>query len=153
MGRSSGTASRCRSLRGSAAIEFALSFAFLFSVFTGVFQFGYAFYQYNALESAVRGGARHASLRTYDSSTETPSAAYLAAVRNMVVYGDPNGGVQPVARGLTPARVTVTMTFERSVPRRVAVAITNYTIDAVFTSMSLNGKPKATFLYVGRWAP
>ena len=153
MSPSSGTASASNPLRGSATIEFALSFAVLFSVFTGVFQFGYAFYQYNSLESAVRGGARYASLRTYDSSTATPSAAYLAAVRNMVVYGDPNGGAQPIARGLTPAKVTVTMTFERSIPRRVAVAITNYTIDAVFTSTSLNGKPKATFLYVGRWAP
>jgi len=139
--------------KGSATIEFALSFAFLFAVFTGVFQFGYAFYQYNYLESAVRAGARYASLRAYDSATSTPSAAYLTAVQNMVVYGSPSGGGQPVTRGITPANVSVTVTMERNVPRRVAVFIVNYQIDAVFTSMSLNGKPKTTFPYLGRYAP
>lgn len=142
-----------RAERGSATIEFALSFALLFAVFTGVFQFGYAFYQYNYLESAVRAGARYASLRVYDSSTATPSAAYLTAVRNMVLYGSPSGGVQPVTRGLTADKVSVTVTMERNVPRRVSVAVVNYQIDAVFTKLSLNGKPKAVFRYLGRYAP
>jgi len=140
-------------VRGGATIEFALSFALLFVVFTGVFQFGYAFYQYNALVSAVRGGARYASLRTYDSPTATPSADFLDAVRNMVVYGDPNGGSQRLVRGLTPETVTLTVTLDRNVPYEVTVGITNYQIDAVVASMTLNGKPKATFPYVGRYAP
>ena len=139
--------------RGDAIIEFALSFAFLFSIFTGVFQFGYAFYQYNYLENAVRGGARYASLRAYDSATSTPSAAYLTAVRNMVLYGDPSGGAQPVTPGLTADKVTVTMTFERNVPRRVTVAISNYQIDAVFTRLTLSNKPKVSFPFLGRYAP
>jgi Flp pilus assembly protein TadG len=139
--------------RGNAIIEFAVSFAFLFSVFTGVFQFGYAFYQYNALENAVRGGARYASLRVYDSATSTPSAAYLSAVRNMVLYGNPTGGTVPITRGLTPDKVSVTMTFERNVPHRVAVAVVNYQIDAVFTRLSLNNKPKVSFPFLGRYAP
>lgn len=139
--------------RGSAVIEFAVSFGFLFSIFTGVFQFGYAFYQYNYLENAVRGGARYASLRAYDSSTSTPSEAYLTAVRNMVLYGSPAGGVQPVTPGLTADKVSVTVTFERNVPRLVTVAIVNYQIDAVFTQLSLNNKPKVSFPYLGRYAP
>jgi len=139
--------------RGDAIIEFALSFAFLFSIFTGVFQFGYAFYQYNYLENAVRGGARYASLRAYDSATSTPSAAYLTAVRNMVLYGDPSGGAQPVTPGLTADKVTVTMTFERNVPRGVTVAISNYQIDAVFTRLTLSNKPKVSFPFLGRYAP
>jgi len=139
--------------RGGAIIEFALSFAFLFTVFTGVFQFGYAFYQYNSLENAVRGGARYASLRVYDSSTSTPSAAYLTAIRNMVLYGNPTGGVVPITRGLTPEKVSVTVTFERNVPHLVTVAITNYQIDAVFTTLSLNNKPKVSFPFLGRYAP
>jgi Flp pilus assembly protein TadG len=139
--------------RGSAVIEFALSFAFLFSVFTGVFQFGYAFYQYNYLENAVRGGARYASLRVYDSSTSTPSEAYLTAVRNMVLYGNPTAGAQPVTPGLTADKVSITVTFERNVPRLVTVAIVNYQIDAVFTTLSLNNKPKVSFPFLGRYAP
>jgi Flp pilus assembly protein TadG len=140
-------------VRGNALIEFALSFAFLLTVLTGVFQFGYAFYQYNYLESAVQAGARYGSLRVYDSSTSTPSAAYLTAVRNMVVYSDPTGGALPVVRGLTPAKVAVTITFERNVPRQVTVAILNYQIDAIFAAMTLNNKPKAAFPYLGRYAP
>jgi Flp pilus assembly protein TadG len=139
--------------RGNVAIEFALSFAFLFAVFTGVFRFGYAFYQYNHLENAVRGGARYASLRTYDSATETPSAEYLTAVRNMVRYGSPAGGATPIAPGLTADRVSVTMTMDRNVPHRVTVAIVNYQIDTVFTTFTLDNKPKVSFPYLGRFAP
>ena len=139
--------------RGGAIIEFALSFGILFSVLTGVFQFGYAFYQYNHLVSVVRAGARYASLRTYDSSTATPSADFSTAVRNMVIYGDPAGGSQRLVRGLTPDKVTLTMTMDRNVPHEVAVGITNYQIQAVVATMTLNGKPKATFPYVGRYAP
>lgn len=133
-----------RGERGNAMIEFALSFGLLFTVFGGVFQFGYAFYVYNTLESAVRSGARYASLRTYDS-------AYLTAVRNMVVYGNPAGGGQSVAPGLTPANVTVTP--NHNVPTLVVVGITNYKIDGVLRSFTLTNKPQATFPYMGRWAP
>ena len=134
-------------------IEFALSFSLLFAVFSGVFQFGYAFYVYNSLESAVRSGVRYASLRTYDSATATPSAAYLTAVRNMVVYADPAGVGQSVARGLTPANVTLSVTMDHGVPALVAVGITNYTISAVVRSFTLTNKPNAAFPYMGRFAP
>ena len=139
--------------RGNAMIEFALSFGLLFAVFSGVFQFGYALYVYNALESAVRAGVRYASLRTYDSATATPSSAYLTGVRNVVVYGNPAGGGQSVARGLTPAHVTLTVTFDHNVPALVAVGITNYTISAVVRSFTLTNKPNAAFPYMGRFAP
>ena len=134
-------------------IEFALSFGLLFSVFSGVFQFGYAFYVYNSLESAVRSGVRYASLRTYDSATATPSSAYLTAVRNMVVYGNPAGGGQSVALGLTPANVTVTVPMPNKVPALVVVGISGYKIDGVVGSFKLTKKPQATFPYMGRWAP
>ncbi|MEK7408295.1 MAG: TadE/TadG family type IV pilus assembly protein [Acidobacteriota bacterium] len=139
--------------RGSATIEFALSFGLMFAIFGGVFQFGYAFYLYNTLESAVRAGARYASLRTYDSGTATPSAAYLAAVRNTVLYGNPGGGTQPVVPGLTTANINVTMTMDLNVPYQVTVAIGSYQIDAIFTRIDLTGKPKAAFNYVGRFSP
>jgi Flp pilus assembly protein TadG len=142
-----------RAERGNAMIEFALSFGLLFAVFAGVFQFGYALYVYNSLESAVRAGARYASLRTYDSATATPSAAFLAAVRNMVVYENPAGGAQSVARGLTPENVSLTVTMDHNVPVMVAVGITNYTISAVVRSFTLTNKPKAAFPYMGRFAP
>lgn len=139
--------------RGNAIIEFALSFGLLFSVFAGVFQFGYAFVVYNNLQTAVRAGARYASLRVYDSSTSTPSAAYLAAVRNVVIYGDPSGSGPRRIPGLTPEQVQVTIIMDRNVPKDVSVAIVGYTLDAAVRSFTLNGKPKATMPYMGRFAP
>ena len=139
--------------RGNALIEFALSFSLLFAVFAGVFQFGYAYYVYNTLESAVRGGARYASLRIYDSATGSPSAGYLSAVRNMVIYGNPSGSGPLTAPGLTPEKVNVTVTMDHNVPVRMAVGITNYTINAVVRSFTLNNKPRASFPYMGRFAP
>ena len=139
--------------RGNVTVEFALSFGFLIALLTGCFQFGYAYYVYNTLENAVRAAARFASLRTYDSATETPTAAFTTAVQNMAVYGNPTGDGQPLARGLAPANVTLTVTFDRNVPQRVAVTISNYNLDAVFRTLTFNGKPSATFPYLGRWAP
>ncbi len=138
---------------GTATIEFALSFVFLFTVLTGVFQFGYCYHVYNTLESAVRSAGRCASLRTYDSATSSPSSTFLTAVSNTAVYGNPGGTGQPVARGLAAANVVLTVTMERNVPVRMKIAITNYRIDAVFTTITLNGKPSATFPYLGRYAP
>ena len=142
-----------RERRGNALVEFALSFGLLFAVFAGVFQFGYMYYVYNTLESAVRGGARYASVRVYDSATSSPSAAYLTAVRNMVVHGNPSGGGQTLAPGLTPANVSVTVSMEKNVPARITVAITNYAVSAVVRSFTLANKPRVTFPFTGRFAP
>lgn len=142
-----------RTKRGSTLVEFALSFVLLFTLFAGVFQFGYAYYVYNTLEGAVRGAARYASVRTYDSSTSTPSAAFLDAVRNMVVYGSPSGGDQAIAAGLTPQQVTVSVAMDRNVPVLVTVGVTGYTIDSVVRSFTLVNKPRAAFPFMGRFAP
>lgn len=142
-----------RGERGNAMVEFALSFGFLFSVFAGVFQFGYVYFLYNQLENAVRGGARYGSLRAYDSSTSTPSNGFATAVKNVVVYGNPAGTGPPIAPGLTPEKVAIAVEMERNVPRKVTLSIVNYRLDAVVTSFTLNGKPKVTFPYMGRFAP
>ncbi len=139
--------------RGNAMIEFALSFTFLFSALAGAFQFGYSFQIYNTLESGVRDAARYASLRVYDSASSSPSAAYLSAVRNMTVYGDPDGSGTAIVPGLAPANISVTMTFDHGVPYQVTVAVVNYPIDAVFATFTLNNKPAASFPYLGRYAP
>ncbi len=139
--------------RGNAMVEFALSFALLFPVLAGAYQFGYAFFIYNEMQTAVRAGARYASLRTYNSATSTPAADYLAAVQNVVVYGSPAGGEQPVVPGLEPDNVTVTVAFESGVPRQVTVGIENYQADAVFRLFDFDQKPHVTMPYVGRFDP
>jgi Flp pilus assembly protein TadG len=140
------------STRGSAALEFAVSSMLLMSLVIFTFRFGYSFYAYNKLEAAVAAGARYASRRTYDSATNTPSAAFQTAVANTVVYGDPAGGTQPVVPGLSMDNVQLTVTLDRSVPRQARVSIVDYNLWAL-TDWRLSGKPFAEFRYMGRFAP
>ena len=145
--------------RGNALIEFALSFFLLFAMFAGIFQFAYSFYVYNALVTAVREGARYASLKPYDSITTTPTSAFQTAVQNMVVYGDANPaqGTPPVVAGLTGSNVVVAPTGGASgtltAPTQISVSITNFKVDAVFGSWTLTNKPNATFPYTGILTP
>lgn len=138
---------------GSVVIEFAIGSAVLLSTFGGVFQFGLAFYRYNALESAVNAGARFASLRPYDSSTATPSAAFQTAVKNVVAYGDPAGGTTPVVPGLATSNVIVTTAFRNGVPDTVTVRLTSFQINAFFKTFTLTDKPKVTYAYQGIYSP
>ena len=130
-------------------LEFALASSFLFAAFGGTFQFGYTYYMYNRLETAVRSGARYASLRAYDSPTSTPSSAFSTSVKNVVVYGNSGGTGSPLATGLTAAKVSVLPTMTGKVPDSITVNISNYTLDAIFSSFTFNGKPSVTFPYAG----
>lgn len=144
--------SRRRRQGGNALIEFALAFGFLFPVLTGTFQFGYAFFIYNELQNAVRQGARYAAFKTYDSSSTTPSTAFVNSVKNSVVYGDPAGGGIPVAQSLTTTNVNLTVTFADGVPEVMTVSIQNYKLDAFLRTFTLH-RPSASFSFVGVYAP
>ena len=149
--RSSPTAGRGR--RGNALVEFAVGSGVLMAGFTGAFQFGYSFLQYNKLEAAVSRGARYASLVPYDSLSTTPSAAFQTAVQNMVVYGSPTAGTTPVLKDLTTSNVNLTVGFTNGVPDTMTVNITGFSINAIFATTSLTNKPRVTFSYQGIWSP
>jgi len=134
-------------------IEFTLTVTTLVVLFLGAWQFGYAFYVYAELDQAVRAGARYAALRTYDSGTATPAADFLIAVRNVVVYGDPAGGSSPIVPGLTTGNVSLTVTFTNAAPASVAVAVTNFQISALFSTVTLSNKPVSQFPYMGIFGP
>uniref|UniRef100_Q01SC0 TadE family protein n=1 Tax=Solibacter usitatus (strain Ellin6076) TaxID=234267 RepID=Q01SC0_SOLUE len=139
--------------KGSAIVEFAVGSGVLMALFSGTFEIGYTLIQYNKLITAVAQGARYASIIPYDSPTATPSAAFLAAVQNMVLYGNPVPGAGPVVSGLTAANVSVKMTFVNGVPNAVAVSLTGYPVNALFGTYKLTGKPQVTYPYHGVWAP
>jgi Flp pilus assembly protein TadG len=86
--------------RGAALVEFAIVATVFLSVMFGVIEFGRLFWTHNALRDAARRGARYATVRRNDSNG-------IAAVKNMVVYGDPAGGTTPVVSGLTTNDVQV----------------------------------------------
>jgi Flp pilus assembly protein TadG len=140
---------------GSVIVELTLSLTFLSALFLGTWQYGYTFYIYAELEQAVRDGARYASELTYDSGSSTPSADFLTAVQNVVVYGDPApaSGTTPVAPGLTTSNVSLTVTWVNGVPTAMTVAITGYQVPTYLGSATLNGKPTTTFPFVGIFGP
>jgi len=132
-------------------VEFAVAFGMLLSVFAGVFQFGYTFYQYNMLESAVRDGARYGSLAQFDGGS-WGGANFTTRVRQMVMYGNPNASSGTrVVPNLTPANITVTPTYNGIVPTRITVQIDDFAINAFFTTFTLNSKPRVTFDYMGQF--
>ncbi len=141
-----------RNRNGNAIIEFALAFAVIFPMFSGVFELGYAFFAYNRLVNAVRAGARYASLETYGSATSTPPDSFTNAVKNTVVYGNTAGTGKPVTQGFSTSNVILTVVFENNVPARMKVGVTNYRLNAVFGLCTLKN-PWATFPYMGRFAP
>ena len=82
---------------GNIMLEFAIGSSLLVAAFAGTFQFGYTFYAYNKLATAVNDGARYAALRPYNSTTTTPKADFLLAVQNPDIRTTA-GAVQEAAR-------------------------------------------------------
>lgn len=135
-------------------IEFALGSFVLVGALTGTFKFGYSFYVYNNLQTAVNNGAKYAALRTYEVTDSTPSACFVTAVQNMVAYGDPTGtNTTPVAPGLTPGNVSVSVTWGNGVPSAMTVAISSYALNSVFATVNLSNKPQVTYPFLGPYAP
>jgi len=150
---------RSRSQCGSVLIEFAIGASVFVFLFTGTFQFGYSFYVYNNIANAVRAGARYGALSNYPligaTVDNSPSSAFVTAVQNVTVYGKPNpaAGDPTVAPGLTTSNVIVNMAFDSYGPNGVSVKINNFTINSVFGTWPLAGKPISTFTYTGHWSP
>lgn len=139
--------SRRENQRGNAVLEFALGFALLWALFAGVYQFGYSFYVYNRLQTAVANATELGAKMNYD--TGNPSN-YTTALQNMVVYGDETAGTTAIVPGLTASNVNVGVTLDaQSMPRDVTVSISGYTISAIFSSFTPTNKPRVSAKYYG----
>ena len=136
-----------KSERGNALLEFALGWSILWALFAGIYQFGYTFYVYNTVLTSVANAAELGSKMTYDTASPT---TYSDALKNMVVYGSTTAGTTPIVRGLATSNVTVTVNLAGTIPSDVTITINNYSIDAVFTTFTFNGKPRATTVFMGQ---
>jgi Flp pilus assembly protein TadG len=103
--------------RGGTLVEFAIAAAVFLTAMFAVIEFGRALWVHNALSDAARRGARYAALH---------SAGDVSQVKNVVVYGDPAGGTQPIAPNLKPGDVTVTYSNFALNHGTVSVSIENY---------------------------
>jgi Flp pilus assembly protein TadG len=84
--------------RGATLVEFAIGATVFLVAMFAVVEFGRLLWTHNALADAARRGARYAAVN---------KASDVAAVKNVVVYGDPAGGTKPVVQNLTTANVQV----------------------------------------------
>jgi len=144
--------------RGHAMIELAACAGLMVACLGGTFQFGYTFYVYNQLVSAVGNGARYASARTYRAASPKDVERGNQVIRNMVVYGDPHPdeNSRPVVPGLKPEEVQVRWNFgtgNTGAPDSVDVAILHHQVDAIFGSFTFAARPSVEFPYLGRYAP
>src|SRR5437867_3885368 len=84
--------------RGATLVEFAIAATVFLTSMFAVIEFGRALWVHNALSDAARRGARYATLHSPDD---------IDKVKNVVVYGDPAGGTQPLVTNLGVSNVTV----------------------------------------------
>jgi hypothetical protein len=138
-------------------IELALSAGVMVACLAGTIQFGYTFYIYNELVTAVGNGGRYAAMRTFRAAGSRDVEKGKAAIRNMVAYGDPRPAPDalPQAANLKPEQVQVDWVMDESGARPVAinVSIVDYNVDAAFGMFRFTGKPAVEYPVVGRFAP
>ena len=104
--------------RGATIVEFAIVATVFLTAMFGVIEFGRALWVHNALADATRRGARYASLN---------ASASVDSVKNVVVYGDPAGGTEPLVANLSKTNVDVTYSANFEVSNgTVSVSISNY---------------------------
>jgi hypothetical protein len=137
-------------------IELAVSAGVMVACLAGTVQFGYTFYIYNQLVTAVGNGGRYAAMRTYRASSSSDIEKGKAAIRNMVAYGDtrPTPSALPQVANLKPEQVQVDWIMDESGKlASVNLSIVDYTVDAAFGMFRFTGRPAVEFPYVGRYAP
>ncbi len=103
--------------RGSTLVEFAIGASVFCVAMFGVMEYGRVMWTHNALSDAARRGARYAV---------NHAAGDAAAVKNVVVYGTPEGGGKPVVENLTTTNVQVQYSNFGLGAGTVSVSITGY---------------------------
>ncbi|HJU91591.1 MAG TPA: TadE family protein [Pyrinomonadaceae bacterium] len=103
--------------QGATLVEFSIAALVFLTVMFGVIEFGRALWVHNALADAARRGARYAALHSPDD---------IEQVRNVVVYGDEDGGDTPMIPNLSTDDVSVNYTNFAVNGGTVTVSIDEY---------------------------
>ena len=91
--------------RGAALLEFTLASTLFIVVIFGTLEFGRLLWVHNALTDATRRAARYAVTR---GKSNDATSDIQKAIKNVAVYGNPEGTGSPLVDGLAPGQVLVT---------------------------------------------
>lgn len=117
------------SQHGGAAVEFALILALLISILAGIFEFGRAFWYYDALTKATRDGARLLSVTNKDSIADPGVGNAQALVANVVTAaGVPNFTVANVSVTCLDATFNDASCNNGTAPGGVRVQVVGYSM-------------------------
>ncbi len=120
--------SKCKDKqRGATLVEFSIAATVFLTVIFAVLEFGRVLWTHNALTDAARQGARYAVMH---------KASDVASVKNVVVYGDPAGGTNPVVENLSSSNVQVNYSNFGLDGGTVQVTITDYQFHFVIPIVS-----------------
>ena len=108
---------RSQNRRGVTMIESALTLSLLLFVLIGIVDIGTVLFTYQGLVQRAHAGARYAIVNTYDEEK----------IKNVVVYGSPNGGSSAIL-ALSTEMVEVVSDDVDNQTSRVVVTIGNYPV-------------------------
>ena len=120
---------RRKNERGATLVEFAIGVTVFITVMFAVLEFGRLLWVHNALTDAARRGARYATMHTQGS---------IDQVKNVVVYGNPEGTGQPMLTNLSTTNVTVDYDNFNLNDGTVSVSITSYQFQFVLPFVGTN---------------
>ncbi len=100
-----------RRQRGVAMVELAIILPAVAFLMFGVTELGSAILRYNTLTKSVQDGVRHAAAYGLRGTAGT---VYIdpdldTEIRNLVVYGNAQGGTTPLLNGLTTDQVVISV--------------------------------------------
>ena len=94
--------------KGIATIEFAVTAGFFLLMIVSVVAGGHFFWTHNAIVESTRRGARYAASQCNPSDTNCPDRdTALARIQNVVLYGSPTAGTEPLVPNLQASQISV----------------------------------------------
>ena len=136
-----GHGTKRRTMRGTAAVEFALLLIPLLLLAFGIAEYGRALYQYNTLVKTVRDATR--LLSHHNPADPASYAMVLEEARCLAVHGNTSCSGPALAPGLTTGMVTIassTTTTAAGTPvTLVVVRITGYVFNFAYNPLRLMG--------------
>jgi len=124
--------------RGIATIEFAVMAAFFLMMIVAVVAGGHLFWTHNAMVESTRRGARFAATQCRPGSVGCDSSNTIANIQNMVLYGSPTAGTEPLVPNLTRENIVINYSQRPDSPDSEPFGVAQGTVSVRIERFSYN---------------